>query len=60
MVFGQAPPAISEDAVYSQPCFARQCSMAEVDASKPCPKIDTERSKRQLSAAAHQGVAGSA
>jgi hypothetical protein len=52
MVFGQAPPAITEDAVYNQPCFAGQCSMADVDMSKPCPKVDTERMKRELSRAA--------
>jgi hypothetical protein len=45
MIFGQAPPPMTEDAVYNQPCFAGQCSMAE-DVSKPCPKVDTERYKK--------------
>lgn len=41
MIFGQAPPALEEDAVYGQPCFVPQCSLAA--RAEPCPKTDTRR-----------------
>lgn len=51
MIFGQAPPPIEQDKVYDQPCFVRQCNLGTVSGSRsqnqPCPKIDTERAKKQ-------------
>ncbi len=38
MIFGQAPPAVEEDAAFKQPCFAKHCSLAERD-PVPCPKL---------------------
>ncbi|GFR45906.1 hypothetical protein Agub_g7362 [Astrephomene gubernaculifera] len=50
MIFGQAPPPLEADPVYTQPCFAVQCNIAAskdgvAAALPPCPKVDTERSK---------------
>jgi hypothetical protein len=51
MIFGQAPPPIEQDKVYDQPCFVRQCNLGTVSGgrsqSQPCPKIDTERAKKE-------------
>ncbi|EFN57026.1 hypothetical protein CHLNCDRAFT_57404 [Chlorella variabilis] len=50
MVFGRAPPPVELDKVYSQPCFTKQCNLGTVSSknlSQPCPKIDTERSKKE-------------
>ena len=46
MIFGQRAPPVEQDAVYGQPCFLSQCSVAKQrDSSIACPKIDTERSR---------------
>ncbi|KXZ52473.1 hypothetical protein GPECTOR_9g517 [Gonium pectorale] len=49
MVFGQAPPPMTADPAYAQPCFAVQCAIAagraDGTAPPPCPKVDTERAK---------------
>lgn len=61
MIFGQAPPPIEEDKVYMQPCFATQCNLGTVsrkNLKEPCPKIDTDRAKKQRAAAAAAGGAG--
>ena len=47
MKFGQTPPPFEEDDAYNEPCFQHVCSLADRDASKPCPKIDTERWRRR-------------
>ncbi|GAB4815549.1 hypothetical protein N2152v2_002595 [Parachlorella kessleri] len=52
MAFGQYPPPVEQDKVYNQPCFAKQCNLvgntvSSKDLSKPCPKIDTERQKKE-------------
>jgi len=55
MIFGQAPPAVEEDAVYTQPCFAA-CGISPgasdgkegVGSARvvpACPKTDTERQR---------------
>lgn len=58
MVFGQHPPPVEQDPVYNQPCFSTQCNIATVagnkDQSKPCPKIDTERARKQPAATPQQ------
>jgi len=46
MIFGQAPPPIEEDKIYTQPCFANQCAIGE-PGPEPCPKLDTDRAKKQ-------------
>eukprot|EP00891_Asterochloris_glomerata_P009964 jgi/Astpho2/9964/e_gw1.00153.58.1_t len=38
MVFGQAPPAISEDEVQQQPCFA-ECPQGRQQAGRRCHKL---------------------
>jgi hypothetical protein len=38
MIFGQAPLPIELDPALQQPCFAKQCSMAE-RTIVPCPKV---------------------
>uniref|UniRef100_A0A383VCL9 Beta-carotene isomerase D27-like C-terminal domain-containing protein n=1 Tax=Tetradesmus obliquus TaxID=3088 RepID=A0A383VCL9_TETOB len=43
MVFGQVPPLLEQDPVYTQSCFVPHCSLA--DRIEPCPKTDTERVK---------------
>lgn len=43
MVFGQVPPPLEQDPVYTQSCFVPHCSLA--DRIEPCPKTDTERVK---------------
>lgn len=43
MVFGELPPPIHEDEVYNEPCFAKNCALANRDPNLPCPKIDTNR-----------------
>lgn len=45
MIFGQAPPPLEEDPVYTQPCFASQCTLGNA-LPTPCPKLDTDRPKR--------------
>lgn len=49
MVFGQAPPRVEDDEVYSQPCFANKCTLGE-PGPKPCPKIDTDRARKARAA----------
>lgn len=54
MKFGVAPLALEEDKVYNQPCFLTQCNLGTVSsraAAQPCPKIDTERAKKERQAA---------
>jgi hypothetical protein len=60
MVFGQAPPPLEQDPVYTQSCFVPQCSLA--DRIEPCPKTDTERAKarQQIPAAAAAAAAAPA
>lgn len=41
MVFGQVPPPLEQDPVYTQSCFVPHCSLA--GRIEPCPKTDTER-----------------
>lgn len=43
MVFGEYPPPVHEDEVYNEPCFAKNCKLANRDPNLPCPKIDTNR-----------------
>eukprot|EP00878_Enallax_costatus_P007865 GHUV01008230.1.p1 GENE.GHUV01008230.1~~GHUV01008230.1.p1 ORF type:complete len:294 (+),score=80.49 GHUV01008230.1:154-1035(+) len=50
MVFGQAPPPLEQDPVYTQACFVPQCSLAA--SVEPCPKTDTERESGRRRAAA--------
>ena len=54
MVFGLPPVPIEQDPVYSQPCFA-VCNL-QTKSSKSlvqaCPKIDTERKRKEADAAA--------
>lgn len=50
MVFGQTPPPLEQDPVYTQPCFVPQCSLAA--GVEPCPKTDTDREKQRKRAAA--------
>lgn len=50
--------------MYNQPCFTSQCNLgtvAERDLSRPCPKIDTERAKKERGqlAGAESGGGGS-
>jgi len=42
MIFGQEPPPVEEDPVYTQPCFSA-CNIGSAE-KKACPKIDTKRS----------------
>lgn len=42
MIFGQEPPPVEEDPVYTQPCFSA-CNIGIAE-KKACPKIDTKRS----------------
>ena len=42
MIFGQKAPALEQDEVYQQPCFAHECKLGDREPT-PCPKIDTER-----------------
>ena len=44
MIFGQAPPPLEQDEVYTQGCLL-PCSMKQGTAS--CPKIDTQRQQQQ-------------
>lgn len=45
MVFGEAPPPIYLDEVYNEPCFTKNCVLADRDPNLPCPKVDTQRRK---------------
>ncbi|DBA78089.1 TPA: hypothetical protein ACH3X2_008062 [Trebouxia sp. C0005] len=45
MVFGEAPPPIHLDEVYNEPCFTKNCVLADRDPNLPCPKVDTQRRK---------------
>lgn len=45
MIFGQAPPPLEEDPVYTRSCFVPQCSLAAT--VEPCPKTDSERDKQR-------------
>jgi hypothetical protein len=57
MIFGQAPPPLEHDPVYTQPCFVPQCSLAA--GVEPCPKTDTERDRQQRGRTAAVAAAGS-
>eukprot|EP00882_Tetradesmus_deserticola_P026567 GHRQ01029318.1.p1 GENE.GHRQ01029318.1~~GHRQ01029318.1.p1 ORF type:complete len:237 (+),score=90.34 GHRQ01029318.1:189-899(+) len=54
MVFGQAPPPLEQDAVYTQSCFVPHCSLA--DRIEACPKTDSERAKVLVRAPRQQQV----
>ncbi|KAL3153485.1 hypothetical protein ABBQ38_011816 [Trebouxia sp. C0009 RCD-2024] len=43
MVFGETPPPIHLDEVYNEPCFTKNCVLANRDPTLPCPKVDTNR-----------------
>ena len=43
MVFGEVPPPIHLDEVYNEPCFTKNCVLADRDPTLPCPKVDTNR-----------------
>ena len=34
MIFGQAPPPVEQDPVYTQPCFSKQCNLGTLSGSK--------------------------
>jgi hypothetical protein len=40
MVFGEVPPPLETEAVYTAPCLVHQCSIATAIAA-PCPKVRT-------------------
>lgn len=49
MFFGRPPPPVEQDKMYNQPCFTKQCNLGTVSSKyvgQPCPKIDTDRSKK--------------
>lgn len=50
MIFGQTPPPLEQDPVYTQACFVPQCSLAA--SVETCPKTDTERVTSRRRAAA--------
>ena len=50
MIFGEAPPPIHLDEVYNEPCFTKNCVLADRNPNLPCPKVDTNR-KQTLKAA---------
>ncbi|NJR68518.1 MAG: DUF4033 domain-containing protein [Synechococcales cyanobacterium CRU_2_2] len=39
MIFGQIPPALETEDIYTQPCLADRCSLSDAKAPA-CPKID--------------------
>lgn len=45
MVFGETPSPIHLDEVYNEPCFTKNCVLADRDPNLPCPKVDTQRRK---------------
>ena len=49
MLYGQMPPPIEQDEAYLEPCFTQHCSIPQRQPGRPCPKIDTNREKKQAS-----------
>ena len=43
MIFGEMPPPVHLDEVYNEPCFTKNCALADRDPNLPCPKVDTNR-----------------
>ncbi|MEW5316241.1 MAG: hypothetical protein WDW38_007622 [Sanguina aurantia] len=60
MIFGQTPVPLSQDAVYTQPCFPVHCSVASAEASRPCPKMDSDRPSSHVSPRATAAAAAMA
>jgi hypothetical protein len=38
MVFGQTPPPLTEEAIYTQPCLPQHCTVSKTELI-PCPKV---------------------
>ncbi|KAK9824643.1 hypothetical protein WJX72_012018 [[Myrmecia] bisecta] len=48
MIYGRPPPPIEQDKMYGQPCFIQECALGNDTARPPCPKVDTDRTRKRL------------